>query len=631
VVDPDLVERLFQRIGEVFPSPDTTVRFRSSSNVEDALEFNGAGLYESTSVCALDSTDDDGDGPSLCDPDRDNERTIERALKKVWTSLYTFRAYEERAFFGIPQDIVAMGILVNRRFKNEQANGVALTGSPSNIADSRYIITAQEGEESVVSPDPGVVAEKDVLTVAGGDVVSITRAVPSSLVPEGAFVLSDAELGEFGALLWQMDQDFPIELGNYERRDVVLDVEFKIEENGDLAVKQVRPLLRSDTGPVEHVFELEIPPETFACGVFVIARPARQVYELTSRIRFLPGVVALSTASETSSGELFAEVLLGPRQEVATPQGPGTFHVTRRAQGELTTYQFRYEQTFTLPGGEVYQLEIQDLEFQANGAEPLDPVRVVDEELLTRTLSVFGVLRGERESTVAYSSCTHELLPLWQVDVELEDGSSLRLLEKHEPPPTPNDTGPASLVFAEVDLRGAKRTVKSYWDLVYAASRHNRAVEYWVVLEPSAVMPDLERPVRVVEVIAPEERIGIAAAVRYLDADFAVIASPGVRAYGRSSAPGPGEQQFQRGDARAEGSLDVLDALFLLRFLFERGAVPSCRKAADANDDGRLNILDPLAVVLHLFRRGPPLPVPFDGCGPDPTDDGLSCEEYPSC
>ena len=57
VVDPTLVGRLIDRIGEIFVSPLVAVRFRSSSNVEDALEFNGAGLYDSTSVCARGSGD----------------------------------------------------------------------------------------------------------------------------------------------------------------------------------------------------------------------------------------------------------------------------------------------------------------------------------------------------------------------------------------------------------------------------------------------------------------------------------------------------------------------------------------------------------------------------------------------
>ncbi|NIP98926.1 MAG: hypothetical protein GWO24_38230, partial [Akkermansiaceae bacterium] len=45
-VDDELLAGLRERIGGVLGAPpDERVRFRSSSNAEDAIEFNGAGLY----------------------------------------------------------------------------------------------------------------------------------------------------------------------------------------------------------------------------------------------------------------------------------------------------------------------------------------------------------------------------------------------------------------------------------------------------------------------------------------------------------------------------------------------------------------------------------------------------------
>ena len=52
-----------------------------------------------------------------------------RALKVVWASLWNFRAYEERAFFGgAAGRSSTMGVLVSRAFTDELANGVAFTG-----------------------------------------------------------------------------------------------------------------------------------------------------------------------------------------------------------------------------------------------------------------------------------------------------------------------------------------------------------------------------------------------------------------------------------------------------------------------------------------------------------------------
>ena len=102
VVPSGLVTRIAVQIARVFGSTSAAVRFRSSSNVEDALEFNGAGLYDSTSACAADDLDTDREGPSRCDGSRDVERGVARALRVVWSSLWNFRAFEERAFWGIP-------------------------------------------------------------------------------------------------------------------------------------------------------------------------------------------------------------------------------------------------------------------------------------------------------------------------------------------------------------------------------------------------------------------------------------------------------------------------------------------------------------------------------------------------
>ena len=200
------------------------MRFRSSSNVEDALEFNGAGLYDSTSACAADDLDDDNSGPSRCDSDNASERGVARALRKVWQSVWNFRAFEEREFFGIPQQEVAMGILVSRAYAEERANGVIFTGNPSNPLDDRYLVTSQVGDSSVVSPEPGVLAAQDLLVVDQGQVLEITRSSNSSLLPQGENVLSDAELRELGNIIWHIESELPIDLDGHDASEVVYDL-----------------------------------------------------------------------------------------------------------------------------------------------------------------------------------------------------------------------------------------------------------------------------------------------------------------------------------------------------------------------------------------------------------------------
>ncbi len=240
-VDGALVDALGSRIVEVWGNEETMVRFRSSSNAEDALEFSGAGLYESESVCLADETDSDTAGPCRCDPDKNGEKTVSDGLREVWSSLWYMGAWEERDWYGIDQGKVAMGILVNDRSKDEQANMVAFTGNPTSEGDDRFLINAQEGELEVVAAEAGVFPESILLTVEGGTVTEIYRVSPSSEVDE---VLTDEELEELGSVLDDVREVYPVDLEVPEERDLLWDTEWKETSEGRLVIKQIRPYIR---------------------------------------------------------------------------------------------------------------------------------------------------------------------------------------------------------------------------------------------------------------------------------------------------------------------------------------------------------------------------------------------------
>ncbi len=242
--DPVLIDALDTRIRSVFGDDLQMVRFRSSSNAEDALEFSGAGIYDSTSACLADERDADSEGPSLCDTDQSNERSLQRALLKVWASLWNVEAFEERRWYGIDHSAAAMGILVNTRSKNEQANFVAFTANPTSNSDDRMLVNAQIGELDVVSAGPGVIPEKTLLTVDAGTVTEVVRVSASSVVLPGVQVLSDNQLGELGGHLWTIREDLPIDAQPPTGRDLLLDTEWKVLEDGRMIIKQVRPFLR---------------------------------------------------------------------------------------------------------------------------------------------------------------------------------------------------------------------------------------------------------------------------------------------------------------------------------------------------------------------------------------------------
>lgn len=74
-LDPALAERIGNKVQERFGERGVFVR--SSTNAEDLPGFNGAGLYDTV-------------------PNVKGQANLAKAVKQVWSSLWNFRAYEER-------------------------------------------------------------------------------------------------------------------------------------------------------------------------------------------------------------------------------------------------------------------------------------------------------------------------------------------------------------------------------------------------------------------------------------------------------------------------------------------------------------------------------------------------------
>ncbi len=83
--------------------------------------------------------------------------------------------------------------------------------------------------------------------------------------------------------------------------------------------------------------------------------------------------------------------------------------------------------------------------------------------------------------------------------------------------------------------------------------------------------------------------------------------------------PGTQPLRFKRGDANADGGVNIADAIYTLQNLFAQGPPILCPDAADANDDEGVNIADAIYVLQNLFADGPAIPPPHPGCGNDPT------------
>ena len=208
--------------------PATRMRFRSSTNAEDLNGFNGAGLYTSKSG----------------DPN-DPAYPIDVALRTVWASVWSDRAYDEREYYGMNHRNIGMALLSHRSFPNEDANGVAITGNifdPSGLEPAFYV-NVQEGGESVVQPATGITSDQFLYYYdrPGQPIVFLDH---SNLVPSGETVLTNAETYELGTALQAIHQYYFTAYGS-GGGFYGMDVEFKFDsrETGspELYVKQARP------------------------------------------------------------------------------------------------------------------------------------------------------------------------------------------------------------------------------------------------------------------------------------------------------------------------------------------------------------------------------------------------------
>lgn len=85
------------------------------------------------------------------------------------------------------------------------------------------------------------------------------------------------------------------------------------------------------------------------------------------------------------------------------------------------------------------------------------------------------------------------------------------------------------------------------------------------------------------------------------------------------------DQTFFRGDSNRDNNVNMSDPIHTLVSLFTERGTFTCLDAADANDDGTINLSDATFVLRFLFKRGAPPPPPFREAGLDPTPDSLDC------
>jgi len=63
---------------------------------------------------------------------------------------------------------------------------------------------------------------------------------------------------------------------------------------------------------------------------------------------------------------------------------------------------------------------------------------------------------------------------------------------------------------------------------------------------------------------------------------------------------------YQRGDINRDGSIDIVDIVLLINYLFRDGPAPDPLQAGDVNCDTLIGLVDVIYLINYLFRGGPP-------------------------
>lgn len=214
---------------KVYKSGWTRMRFRSSTNAEDALGFSGAGLYTSKTGIL-----------------NDENNSFEKAVKKVWASLWTYEAFSEREYYDIDHHNVYMAILVHRSFPNEEVNGVAITKNLYRPQYYGFVVNAQLGDVNVVKSDQNIVSDQFICYPNNEDNmyknISIVDIITQSSLNDNQLVMTESEIQNLANQLDSIKTYFFSQTKTSKQYlDFGLDVEFKLEgKDRQLYIKQIR-------------------------------------------------------------------------------------------------------------------------------------------------------------------------------------------------------------------------------------------------------------------------------------------------------------------------------------------------------------------------------------------------------
>lgn len=204
---------------------ESSLRFRSSSNSEDLENFNGAGLYDSF-VYNIE------------------EDSIEDIVKKVWASLWTYRAFEERNFHNIEHKDVSMGILIHKNYKNEKFNGVCITKNIFHKKYKGFYINVQIGSSLVTNPENQTIPEEILISATGKNgKYNIQYLRSSNLISKEKKIMNKIDIEELMVQMNLIHEYFKKYYNRTSDKSFAMEIEFLKTESNQLKIMQARPLV----------------------------------------------------------------------------------------------------------------------------------------------------------------------------------------------------------------------------------------------------------------------------------------------------------------------------------------------------------------------------------------------------
>jgi phosphoenolpyruvate synthase/pyruvate phosphate dikinase len=195
------------------------VILRSSTNAEDLVGFNGAGLYESVVI------------PGDADDD-----VIADALRKVWASVWLLRAHDEREWYRIDHRRVAMGVLVQPFVADVVGSGVAITRNPYDEGRPGVFLNIQAGARVTDARGDEIPEQFIVYTWMNPPEPQL---ISRSSITHGRPILSDADAVALAVILRRIDDAMA---PHYQGRANAVDVEFLVTSGAHrFVIVQARP------------------------------------------------------------------------------------------------------------------------------------------------------------------------------------------------------------------------------------------------------------------------------------------------------------------------------------------------------------------------------------------------------